>query len=122
METRADKERQRARRRRRYRHKLAGSPEIPRLLVFRSLKHIYAQAVDDRSGKTIASASTLDGEVRKKISNGGNIAAAKIVGETLAERLAEKGIQAATFDRGGYLYHGRVRAVAEAAREKGLKI
>jgi large subunit ribosomal protein L18 len=90
--------------------------------VFRSLKHIYAQAVDDETGRTIATASSRDQDVRGLIKNGGNVAAAKIVGETLAKRLAEKGVQAATFDRGGYLFHGRVKAVAEAARATGLRI
>ena len=122
MPGRLDRESRRARRRRRYRQKVAGTQERPRLLVFRSLKHIYAQAVDDSSGTTIAAASSRDVAVRKQIKNGGNLAAAKIVGSTLGEKLAEMGVKSATFDRGGYLYHGRVRAVAEAAREKGLKI
>ncbi len=122
MERRPDREIQRAKRRLRYVKKVAGTADRPRLLVFRSLKHIYAQAVDDSTGRTVASASTLDQEVRKQVSNGGNIAAAKIVGQIVARRLVEKGVKSALFDRGGYLYHGRVRAVAEAARENGLKI
>jgi len=122
MERRPDREIQRAKRRLRYVKKVAGTADRPRLLVFRSLKHIYAQAVDDSTGRTLASASTLDQEVRKQVGNGGNIAAAKIVGQIVARRLVEKGVKSALFDRGGYLYHGRVRAVAEAARENGLKI
>ncbi len=122
MERRPDRELQRAKRRLRYVKKVAGTPVRPRLLVFRSLKHIYAQAVDDTTGRTVAAASTLDEEVRKQVRNGGNIAAAKIVGQVVARRLVEKGVKSALFDRGGYLYHGRVRAIADAARENGLKI
>ncbi len=122
MEHRPDREIQRAKRRLRYVKKVAGTADRPRLLVFRSLKHIYAQAVDDSTGRTMASASTLDEEVRKQVPNGGNIAAAKIVGQIVARRLVQKGVKSALFDRGGYLYHGRVKAVAEAARENGLKI
>jgi large subunit ribosomal protein L18 len=122
MESRPDKAIQRERRRRRYRHKVAGTAERPRLLVFRSLKHIYAQAMDDSCGKVLATASSLDKEVRERVKNGGNVAAARVVGETVAARLVEKGVSLATFDRGGYLYHGRVRAVADGARDKGLKI
>jgi large subunit ribosomal protein L18 len=122
METRADKGTQRRKRRLRYRHKVAGTAERPRLNVFRSLKHIYVQAVDDGAGKTIACSSTRDPEVRKKVKGGGNVAAARVVGETIAERLKGKGVESARFDRGGYLFHGRVKAVAEAARQKGLKL
>lgn len=122
MEGKVSREHQRIRRRRRYRHKLVGTTQRPRIVVFRSLKHIYAQAMDDAGGKVLASASSLDQEVRQQAKYGGNVAAAKIVGEAVAARLTEKGIQAATFDRGGYLYHGRVKAVAEGARAKGLKI
>ena len=122
MESRLDRAAQRARRRLRYRHKVLGTAEKPRLLIFRSLKHTYAQAVDDRTGRTLATASTRDPEIRGQMKNGGNVGAAKIVGEILAKRLEKQGIKAATFDRGGYLYHGRVKAVAEAARSTGLKI
>lgn len=105
----------------RIRRKLSGSAERPRLAVFRSLNHFYIQAVDDVAHRTLCAASTLDAEVRGRQKTGGNIAAAKLVGELIAQRLQEKGIQSVVFDRGGYLYHGRVRAAAEAAREKGLK-
>ncbi|RPI25907.1 MAG: 50S ribosomal protein L18 [Acidobacteria bacterium] len=105
---------------RRLRHVLDGTPEVPRLCVFRSLKHTYAQIVDDMAGQTLVAASTLsmDG---KKLEQGGNVQAAKRVGKTIAERAKEKGIDSVVFDRGGYLYHGRIKALAEAAREAGLK-
>ena len=121
MEATIDRAAKRRKRRLRYRERLSGTPERPRLTVFRSLKHVYAQAVDDAAGRTIASVSTLDPEVRKRISQGGNLAAARIVGELLAERLKSKGIETVRFDRAGYLYHGRVKAIAEAARGHGLK-
>jgi large subunit ribosomal protein L18 len=108
--------------RRRIRGKISGTQERPRLAVFRSLRHMAVQAVDDTSGRTLAAASTLDPACRSRVaSNGGTVEAAKVVGEVVAERLKEKGIEAVVFDRGGYAYHGRVRAVAEAAREAGLK-
>jgi len=104
----------------RLRHVLSGGPERPRLCVFRSLKHTYAQIVDDMAGRTLVAASTLsmDG---KKLEQGGNVAAAKRVGKVIAEKALSQGIQSVVFDRGGYLYHGRVKALAEAAREAGLK-
>jgi large subunit ribosomal protein L18 len=105
----------------RTRQRLAGTSERPRLCVHRSSKHIRAQVVDDQSGKTLASASSLDGEVKKSIKGGGNIAAAKVVGKAIAERARGKGIEKVVYDRGGYQYHGRVKALAEAAREAGLK-
>ena len=105
----------------RMRRTLAGTSERPRLCVHRSSKHIRAQVVDDQSGKTLASASSLDGEVKKSIKGGGNIAAAKVVGKAVAERAREKGIEKVVYDRGGYQYHGRVKALADAAREAGLK-
>ena len=109
--------------RRRIRGKLSGTGERPRLAVFRSLKHIVAQAVDDTTGRTLAAASTLDPDCKGRVSSkGGNIEAAKVVGEVLAGRLKQKGIQAAVFDRGGRLYHGRVRAAADAMREHGIKV
>jgi large subunit ribosomal protein L18 len=89
--------------------------------VHRSTKHIRAQVIDDQTARTICSASSLDKEVRAKIKNGGNIAASKIVGKIVAERAREKGVEKVVFDRGGYQYHGRVQALAEAAREAGLK-
>jgi large subunit ribosomal protein L18 len=92
-----------------------------RLSVFRSSKHIYAQVIDDIKGETLASASTLEKDMRGSLKNGANIAAAKAVGKLLAERAAAKGVKDVVFDRGGYLYHGRVKALADAAREGGLK-
>lgn len=106
---------------RRVRQRVAGTPDRPRLCVFRSLNHIYAQVVDDRVGRTLASASTLDKEVRQQSKSGGNVAAAKIVGKMVAERARAAGVEHAVFDRGGYKYHGRVKALADAAREAGLK-
>ena len=105
----------------RIRRKVRGTGERPRLAMFRSLKHLYVQAVDDSASRTLCSASTVEKEVRSRASYGGNIAAAKLVGEVIAERLKERGIKAVVFDRGGVLYHGRVKAAAEAIREKGLK-
>ncbi len=114
----------RGRRRRihyRVRKHVVGTPARPRLAVFRSLKHMYAQAVDDRHGRTLACASTLDRELRGKLRTGGNLDAARAVGALIAERLKGMGIDTVVFDRGGYLYHGRVKALAEAAREAGLR-
>lgn len=111
----------RHRRHLRVRKRVTGSPERPRLSVFRSLKHIYAQIIEDTEGRTLVSASSLDPELRGKLKHGGNIEAARMVGELLARRAVEKGIKAVVFDRGGYLYHGRVRALAEGAREAGLE-
>jgi large subunit ribosomal protein L18 len=101
----------------RIRQKLEGTAERPRLNVYRSLNHIYAQIIDDAKGETLLSASSLAG----KLKTGGNIAAAKEVGKQVAERAIEKGIKRVVFDRGGYLYHGRVKALADAAREAGLE-
>ena len=99
---------------------MQGTPERPRLNVYRSLNHMYVQVIDDLSGKTIVAASTAEGEkVSRK--TGGNVAAAKAVGKIIAERAKEKGVEQVVFDRGGYLYHGRIKALAEAAREGGLK-
>jgi large subunit ribosomal protein L18 len=106
---------------RRIRKKVSGIEARPRLCVFRSNKHIYAQIVDDAHGKTLTAASTLDADAKSKVKNGGNIAAAKVVGQIVAKRAIEKGINAVLFDRGGYIYHGRVKALADAAREAGLK-
>jgi large subunit ribosomal protein L18 len=100
---------------------LEGTPERPRLCVHRSSRHIRAQVIDDQSGRTIVSASSLDAEVKALIKGGGNIAASKVVGKIVAERAQAKGVDKVVFDRGGYQYHGRVQAVAEAAREAGLK-
>ncbi|KXB91966.1 ribosomal protein L18 [Veillonellaceae bacterium DNF00751] len=104
----------------RLRKHINGTAERPRLNVFRSLSHIYAQVIDDRNGVTLASASSLDKEIKGQ-NNGGNVEGAKLVGALVAKRALEKGITAVVFDRGGYLYHGRVAALAAAAREAGLK-
>lgn len=116
-------ERTLARRRRhaRVRRQVSGTAERPRLAVFKSARHIYAQAIDDRKGETIASASTLDPDIRGSIAYGGNVEAASKVGTLIAERLKAKGIKRVVFDRGGFLYHGRVKALADAAREAGLE-
>jgi len=106
---------------RRVRQSVSGTPERPRLSVYRSLTHLYAQVIDDSIGRTLVSASSNDKESRKLTKGGGNVAAAKIVGKTVAERARQKGISQVVFDRGGYRYHGRVKALAEAAREAGLK-
>jgi large subunit ribosomal protein L18 len=100
---------------------LRGRAQAPRLNVFRSLKHIYAQIVDDSQGRTLVAASSADNEVRKTLKSGGNIAGAKVVGKILAQRAGAAGISRVVFDRGGYGYHGRVKALADAAREGGLK-
>ncbi|NLW17345.1 MAG: 50S ribosomal protein L18 [Firmicutes bacterium] len=105
----------------RVRRKVHGTPERPRLNVFRSSKHIYAQIIDDVSGTTLLCASTLSPELADIRSNGGNIEAAKRVGELIAKKALEKGIREVVFDRGGYLYHGRVAALADAARAAGLE-
>jgi large subunit ribosomal protein L18 len=101
----------------RIRQKMEGTAARPRLNVYRSLNHIYAQVIDDAKGETIISASSLAG----KLKTGGNVAAAKEVGKLVAERAIEKGIKKVVFDRGGYLYHGRIKALADAAREAGLE-
>ena len=103
---------------RRIRRKVRGSGERPRLAVYRSLNHIYAQVVDDQRGQTIVSASTTEKDLRG--STGGNIDAARRIGKAIAERALEKGIESVVFDRGGYLYHGRIKALTDAAREAGL--
>lgn len=105
----------------RVRQRVSGTSERPRLAVFRSVGHIYAQVIDDRSGKTLVSASSIDGETKKSLKGGGNIAAAKVVGKTVADRAKAAGVVKVVFDRGGYKYHGRVKALADAAREAGLQ-
>jgi large subunit ribosomal protein L18 len=112
---------QRDRRHLRIRKKVKGSEARPRLSVFRSAKHIYAQVVDDSKGATIASASTLDKELKGHEGHRGNVAAAKAVGSLIGKRAVEKGVKKVALDRGGYLYHGRVKALADAARESGLE-
>ena len=113
-----DSNKARLKRHRRVRAKISGTAERPRLNVFRSTKHIYAQLIDDVAGVTLAQASTVEKDFT---AYGGNIEAAKAVGKTLAERAKAKGIEECVFDRGGYVYHGRVAAVADGAREGGLK-
>jgi large subunit ribosomal protein L18 len=104
----------------RIRRRVIGTAERPRLAVFRSLNHIYAQVVDDTSGRTLAAVDSRAPDFRQKAKGGGNVAAAKIVGELLAQRAKAQGISQVVFDRGGYQYHGRVKALAEAARAAGL--
>jgi len=119
--TRISRSAHRERIHRRVRQKVAGSLERPRLTVYRSLNQIYAQVIDDRAGTTLVSASSIDKETRKETKGGGNIATAKIIGRIIAERSIAAGITKVVFDRGGYKYHGRVQALANAAREAGLK-
>jgi large subunit ribosomal protein L18 len=117
------KETIRLRIRNRIRKKLAGGPARPRLAVFRSQGHIYAQVIDDEAGRTLCAASSLDADFKAegKLKRGSNVAAAKKVGQLIATRAREKGIETVVFDRGGFQYHGRIKALADAARESGLK-
>ncbi|MGQ0812817.1 MAG: 50S ribosomal protein L18 [Nitrospiraceae bacterium] len=117
----AEKSRQLLRRQRRVRQRLFGTEERPRLNVFRSRTHIYAQIIDDVKGHTLVAASTLDADLKKTTKSGGTIAAAKAVGQLLAERAKAAKVHAVVFDRGGRLYHGRIKALAEASREGGLQ-
>ncbi|NLY90998.1 MAG: 50S ribosomal protein L18 [Firmicutes bacterium] len=122
MFKRANRNEARVRRHIRLRKKLAGTSDRPRLSVYKSLHHIYAQIIDDVQGKTLLSASTVDPEIRSQVDGyGGNVESAKLVGKLIAERAQAKGIKQVVFDRGGYDYHGRVAALAEAARENGLE-
>ena len=108
----------------RQRKRIAGTPERPRLRVFRSVSHIYAQVIDDMAGSTVAAAASTEPALKGTFAGktrGGNVAGAKALGKTIAERLIAKGIKRVVFDRGGFLYHGRIKAVAEAAREAGLE-
>ena len=105
----------------RVRMKVSGTSERPRLCVYRSLDHIYAQIIDDRAGKTLVAASSADKDTKKNLKGGGNVAAAKVVGKEVAERAKAAGVSKVVFDRGGYKYHGRVKALADAAREAGLQ-
>lgn len=113
----------RVRRQKRVRKRMAGTPERPRLAIFRSSKHIYAQVIDDTKGATLAAAGTLEGDVKSQLANGygGNKAAAAVVGRLVAERAKQAGIDKVCFDRRSYKYHGRVQALADAAREAGLQ-
>lgn len=121
MISKVERNKSRQRRHLRVRKHVNGTNERPRLNVFRSGKHIYAQLIDDVLGVTLASASSIEPELREKVSNGSNIEAAAQIGQLIAERGKAKGIELVVFDRGGYLYHGRVKALAEAARESGLQ-
>jgi large subunit ribosomal protein L18 len=112
----------RKRRQRRIRNRISGTPERPRLNVYRSIEHIYAQLIDDVAGRTLVSASTIDTEVVSQVAGKKKKEQAAIVGKVVARRALDAGIQEVVFDRGGYLYHGRVKAVAEGAREGGLKL
>lgn len=118
MKRAIDKDARRQRIHVRIRRRVKGTPERPRLAVFRSLKHIYAQIIDDLAGRTLVSASSNE---KGASSRGGNLAGAREIGRLVAERAREKGITRVVFDRGGYLYHGRIKALAEAAREAGLE-
>ena len=121
MLKKADKNANRLKRHKRVRRKITGTTQRPRLCVFRSSNNIYAQIIDDANRVTLTAASSLDAEVKGAVNHGGNKEAAKMVGEMIAKRAIEKGITEVVFDRGGYLYHGRVQVLAEAAREAGLK-
>ena len=121
MLKKADKNAIRLQRHKRVRRKITGTTQRPRLCVFRSSNNIYAQIIDDANRVTLTAASSLDAEVKGAVNHGGNKEAAKMVGEMIAKRAIEKGITEVVFDRGGYLYHGRVQVLAEAAREAGLK-
>ena len=121
MLKKADKNANRLQRHKRVRRKITGTAQRPRLCVFRSSNNIYAQIIDDAIRVTLTAASSLDAEVKGAVNHGGNKEAAKMVGAMIAKRAIEKGITEVVFDRGGYLYHGRVQVLAEAAREAGLK-
>ena len=121
MLKKADKNANRLQRHKRVRRKITGTTQRPRLCVFRSSNNIYAQIIDDANRVTFTAASSLDAEVKGAVNHGGNKEAAKMVGEMIAKRAIEKGITEVVFDRGGYLYHGRIQELAEGAREAGLK-
>lgn len=120
MINKGDKNVSRLKRHLRVRKKIQGTLTRPRLNIYRSSKHMYAQIIDDTQGVTLITASTLDKELLESVANGGNVDAARQVGELLAKRAKDSGIDKVVFDRGGYLYHGRVQALADAAREAGL--
>jgi len=117
----ASKNLTRKKRHQRIRNKIHGTMERPRLNVYRSLTNIYAQIINDDKGETLVAASTLDKDIKSKVSSTSDTEAAKLVGELVAKRALEKGIENVTFDRSGYIYHGRIKALAEGAREAGLK-
>jgi len=117
-----DKKANRLKRKRRVRKKIEGSSERPRLTVFKTARHMYAQIIDDSKGITLLSASTISKDIKSKAKGiGGNIKGAKLIGETLGKKGKQKGIEGVIFDRNGFLYHGRIKALADAARENGLK-
>ncbi len=117
-----DKKANRLKRKRRVRKKIEGSSERPRLTVFKTARHMYAQIIDDSKGITLLSASTISKDIKSKSKGiGGNIKGAKLIGETLGKKGTQKGIEEVVFDRNGFLYHGRIKALADAARENGLK-
>ena len=121
MNNEKDRNRARGRRHLRVRRKVVGTAERPRLCVYKSARHIYAQVVDDAAGRTVVAASTLDKAVAEGLGSGGNQVAAAAVGKTVAERAATAGVKRVVFDRGGWPYHGSIKALAEAAREGGLE-
>ena len=116
-----DRKKRRERIKRRYRNVVRGTASRPRLAVFRSLRHVYAQVIDDENGVTLAAASSLEKEVAGSASSTGNAESGKLVGKAIADRAKEKGVETVVFDRGGFNYHGVISAIAEAAREGGLK-
>jgi len=116
-----DRKARRQRIKHRFRQTVRGTSQRPRLTVYRSLRHVYAQLIDDECGVTLASASSLDKDVAGSANHGGNIDSAALVGKTIAERAKDKGVETVVFDRSGFYYHGVIRAIAEAAREAGLK-
>ncbi len=121
MIKKSDKNKLRRKKHMRIRNKITGTPERPRLNVYKSSKNIYAQIIDDSKGVTLVSASTVDTAIKGNVKSGGNIEAAKEVGKLIAQRAVEKGIKLVVFDRGGYVYHGRVKELADAARAEGLE-
>jgi large subunit ribosomal protein L18 len=121
MYTKHDRRSARVKRHRRVRKHVSGTAERPRLAMYRSLHHISVQLVDDTAGRTLAAASTTDADLRASLQGGPTLSAATAVGKAIAARARDQGIESVIFDRGGYLYHGRVRALAEAAREGGLR-
>lgn len=120
MIQKADRNKKRKKRHLRVRKKIFGTAECPRLNVFRSSKNIYAQLINDQNGTTLVSASTLDGEFRNSGKSGGSLEAAQFIGELIAQKAVKNGFKKAVFDRGGYLFHGRVKALADGARKGGL--
>lgn len=121
MIKKSDKNAMRKKKHMRIRNKISGTPERPRLNVYKSSKNIYAQIIDDSKGVTLVSASTVEAALKGDVKNGGNTEAAKEVGKLIAQRAVEKGIKTIVFDRGGYVYHGRVKELADAARAEGLE-